>query len=55
MRIMWLAYGPEWGYDYEEFVLWDARNRAAARVRARSTAPRRRYGPLPPPVVVQDR
>lgn len=55
MRIMWLAYGPGWNYDYEEFVLWDARNRSAFRVPARRAAPDSRFVPLPPPVVIERR
>ena len=30
-RIHKLAYGADWEYDYEEFVEWDARNRATTR------------------------
>lgn len=51
MRIMWLAHGPNWKYNYEEFVKWDARNRKRqASVPERASD--RRYVPLPPPVVI---
>lgn len=55
MRIMWLAYGPEWSYDYEEFVLWDVRNRSAALRAPKWRAPERGFVPLPPPVVTEKR
>lgn len=50
-RIHKLAYGAEWQYDYEKFVEWDARNRAAAATRAMIYRPAK-YQPTPPPVVI---
>ncbi len=51
-RIHKLAYGDSWQYDYEKFVEWDARNRAAAATRARARKPAN-YKPTHPPVVVK--
>ena len=50
-RIHKLAYGDSWEYDYEEFVEWDARNRAAAAARAMVYKPTN-YKPTHPPVIV---
>ena len=50
-RIHKLAYGDSWQYDYEEFVEWDARNRAAAAARAMVYKPTN-YKPTHPPVIV---
>lgn len=50
-RIHKLAYGADWEYDYEEFVEWDARNRAAAATRAKVYKPTN-YKPTHPPVMV---
>ncbi len=53
-RIHKLAYGDSWEYNYEEFVEWDARNRAAAAVAARAAARKpANYRPTHPPVVVK--
>jgi hypothetical protein len=50
-----LAYGPEWEYDYEEFVKYDAVNRssAAAAISRRKAANyvEKAYVPTAPPVV----
>ncbi len=51
MRIMWLAYGSAWNYDYEEFLIWDARNRTAAAHAPRRGTASGPFVPLPPPVV----
>lgn len=48
-RIHKLAYGDSWEYDYEEFVEWDARNRATAAKRAMVYKPTN-YKPTHPPV-----
>ncbi len=50
-RIHKLAYGDSWQYDYETFVEWDARNRAAAATRAAARKPAN-YKPTHSPVVV---
>ena len=50
-RIHKLAYGPEWEYDYEEFVEWDARNRTTSAARAMVYRPTN-YTPTHPPVIV---
>ncbi len=50
-RIHKLAYGADWEYDYEEFVEWDARNRATAATRAMVYKPTN-YKPTHPPVIV---
>lgn len=53
-RIHKLAYGDSWNYDYEEFVEWDARNRAASAPtskRAPGYKPSN-YKPAHPPVIV---
>lgn len=54
-RMHKLAYGPEWEYDYEEFVMYDAVNRssAAAAVSRRKAANyvEKAYVPTAPPVV----
>ena len=50
-RIHKLAYGADWEYDYEEFVEWDARNRATAASRAMAYKPAN-YKPTHPPVMV---
>ncbi len=50
-RIHKLAYGDSWEYDYEEFVEWDARNRATAATRAMVYKPAN-YKPTHPPVIV---
>ena len=50
-RIHKLAYGDSWEYDYEEFVEWDARNRASATTRAMTYKPAN-YKPTHPPVIV---
>ena len=54
-RIHKLAYGPEWEYDYEKFVEWDAINRkevANADVVSSQVLPLHPMEPLLPPVVV---
>ena len=54
-RMHKLAYGPEWEYDYEEFVTYDAVNRAstAAAISRRKAANyvEKAYVPTAPPVV----
>lgn len=50
-RIHKLAYGEDWVYDYEDFVEWDARNRATAATRAMVYKPAN-YRPTHPPVIV---
>ncbi len=51
-RIHKLAYGTDWEYDYEDFVEWDARNRAtSASTRAMVYKPAN-YKPTHPPVIV---
>ncbi|MBO7186723.1 MAG: leucine-rich repeat protein [Alistipes sp.] len=50
-RIHKLAYGDSWEYDYEDFVEWDARNRAAAAIRAMVYKPTN-YKPTYPPVII---
>ena len=55
-RIHKLAYGEAWQYDYEEFVEWDARNRATASstrgIPYRLNIPDD-FKPLHPPVVIK--
>ena len=52
-RIHKLAYGADWKYDYEEFVEWDAKNRATTTrgVPYRLEIPED-FKPLHPPVVM---
>lgn len=52
-RIHKLAYGDNWNYDYEEFVEWDARNRAASGVKRAPGFKPANYRPTHPPVVVK--
>lgn len=54
-RIHKLAYGAEWEYDYEEFVEWDARNRATAASAPSKVArvPMKQMQHTAPPVVVK--
>lgn len=52
-RIHKLAYGDSWNYDYEEFVEWDARNRAASGVKRVPGFKPANYRPTHPPVVVK--
>ena len=53
-RIHKLAYGDSWQYDYEDFVEYDAINRAtAAARRAAYAATPKIFRPTPPPVVVR--
>lgn len=47
-RINKLAYGADWQYDYEQFVAWDAVNRATTKA---SGGCWKRYDPLGKPVV----
>ena len=57
-RIHKLAYGPDWEYDYEEFVEYDAINRKSA---YEATAPQKRrmnyvgkpFEPTHPPVIIK--
>ena len=53
-RIHKLAYGADWEYDYEEFVEWDAKNRATTTrgVPYRLEIPED-FKPLHPPVVMK--
>lgn len=53
-RIHKLAYGSEWEYDYEDFVEYDARNRANS-VSAATVKPNyveKVYEPTSPPVII---
>ncbi len=50
-RIHKLAYGDSWEYNYEDFVEWDARNRATDAMRAKVYKPTN-YKPTHPPVIV---
>lgn len=57
-RIHKLAYGPEWEYDYEDFVEYDARNRASAAqagtaLKSRTNYVERTFEPTHPPVIVK--
>lgn len=53
-RIHKLAYGNEWEYDYEEFVEYDARNRAGSvsAAAARPNYVEKVFEPTSPPVVI---
>lgn len=54
-RIHKLAYGDSWEYDYEDFVEWDAINRASsasAARRQRANYVERTFEPTAPPVIV---
>ena len=54
-RIMKLAYGDSWQYDYEKFVEYDAINRSSVpKLLRRVNTPviPKDYKPLPPPVIV---
>ncbi len=52
-RIHKLAYGDSWEYDYEEFVEWDARNRATSTPATRAMVYKpANYKPTHPPVIV---
>lgn len=54
-RIHKLAYGNSWEYDYEDFVEYDAANRATSAStpqRARSNYVEKAFEPTPPPVIV---
>ena len=53
-RIHKLAYGPDWEYDYEEFVKWDEKNRNKEQTRGipyRLDIPED-FQPTHPPVVI---
>lgn len=53
-RIHKLAYGPQWEYDYEEFVEYDAVNRVAAtKSAARNYVEKDDFVPLAPPVIIK--
>ena len=53
-RIHKLAYGPQWEYDYEEFVEYDAINRVAAtKSAARNYVEKDDFVPLAPPVIIK--
>lgn len=57
-RIHKLAYGPDWEYNYEDFVAYDAVNRTSASAAAQAAARHRSYvekqlPPLAPPVIVE--
>lgn len=53
-RIHKLAYGPQWEYDYEEFVEYDAVNRVAATKSARKNyVEKDDFVPLAPPVIIK--
>lgn len=53
-RMHKLAYGNEWEYDYEEFVEYDARNRASSvsAAAARPNYVEKVFEPTSPPVVI---
>ena len=53
-RINKLAYGPDWKYDYEAFVEFDAAGRksSSAAQRTRANYVERTYEPTAPPVVI---
>lgn len=53
-RIMRLAYGMEWKYDYETFVNWDAPSRSRASMLRKQAETPRDFRPLPSPVVLYD-
>ena len=48
-RINKLAYGADWQYDYEQFVAWDAVNRASTKA---TWGGWKKYDPLQKPVVI---
>ena len=57
-RIHKLAYGPYWAYDYEDFVEYDARNRASAAqaetvLKRKANYVERTFEPTHPPVIVK--
>lgn len=58
-RIHKLAFGPEWVYNYEEFVAYDAINRGQASAVSRQSAPanyvEQHLPPLPPPIIMKGR
>lgn len=52
-RIMKLAYGDSWQYDYEKFVEYDAINRSTVpRLLRRTTVVPKDFKPLAPPVII---
>ena len=52
-RIHKLAYGPDWEYDYEKFVEYDAINRNKPQTKAPLVLdPQKKFRPTAPPVVV---
>ena len=52
-RIHKLAYGPDWEYDYEKFVEYDAINRNKPQTKAPLVLdPQKNFRPTAPPVVV---
>lgn len=53
-RIHKLAYGPDWEYDYEKFVEYDAINRNKPQTKAPLVLdPQKNFRPTAPPVVVK--
>lgn len=52
-RIHKLAYGEDWVYDYEEFVEYDAVNRARAAGTVRQDYVHKAFRPTAPPVIVE--
>jgi len=53
-RIHKLAYGPQWEYDYEDFVEYDAINRGATTKSAvRNYVEKNDFVPLAPPVIIK--
>ena len=52
-RIMKLAYGDSWQYDYEKFVEYDAINRSSVpKLLRRTVEIPKDFKPLPPPVII---
>ena len=54
IRLHKLAYGPEWEYDFEAFVSYDAKNRASAQTKScQSGRSATSFPPLSPPVIIR--
>ena len=53
-KIMKLAYGDNWQYDYEKFVAYDAINRSSSpKLSRRAVSIPKDFKPLPPPVIIR--
>lgn len=55
-RIHKLAFGPDWEYNYEDFVAYDAINRGKAANASRAASANyveKQFEPLPPPIIVE--